>query len=638
MSPVLIKISPPGAWHAYAGRFIHIVWQQSLLDPCERPLIRFVGVTGVLSAQPMNAAYTGVGSWMGQVPATASGLEMELPPGSRVDAFRVLQIKPMSWLHMWWRGFINRPGTALFALSPALKRDFAFVAQILLIASASTPLSQYDQWLSRHHRDFDPGGLDRNDALHPETALLAFVLLKGSASAMRATLDSFRADPCPAVRLYVPAEMSGSSVDPRVETFTSLKAIEPSIRYIGHWHAGDIVVPGALTILADRVSRVDGVSILYCDEDEFDAAGRRVHPRLKPDWSPVTFAHMDLGRAVVFERTLFSKLSARDALKAIEMDDVRSLLFKESHHRVDHVRRRLCTRAFEHAQSRQAKAPSSIVPVNRAVQNASITIIIPTRDRIDLLRRCLESLPAGDERVEILVVDNDSSDPDTLDYLKRWGVRPRCRVLKAPGPFNYAEMMNRAAADCQSSLLLFLNNDVEVQSADFMDSMLVWTMREDVGAVGAKLTFPNGTLQHAGVVTGLGGYAGHIYRMEPGNAPGFLGELCYPREVSAVTGACLMIRRVVFEAVGGFDAEPYPVEFNDIDLCLRLRAEGLRIVWTPDAELMHFESASRERSAEPFRRYARERERYAEQWIEARREDPNFHPALSLQALAPALG
>ncbi len=638
MSPVLIKIDPPGASHAYAGRFIHIVWQQSLLDPCERPLIRFVGVTGVLSVQPMNAAYTSIGSWIGQVPETASGLEIELAPGSRVDAFKVLRMKPLSWLRMWWRGFTSRPGTAFFALSIALKRDFAFVAQVLLIASASTPLSQYDRWLSRRHRDFDPGGLDKSDAIHSDTPLLAFVLLKGSVNAMRATLDSFRADPCPAVRLYVPAGMSGFSVDPRVETFTSIEAIEPSIRYLGHWHAGDIVVPGALTILADRISRVDGVSIFYGDEDEFDAAGRRVNPKLKPDWSPVTFAHMDLGRAVVFERSMFSKLSARDALKAIEMDDVRSLLSAESHHQVLHTRRLLCTMAFEHAQSRRAKATSSVVPVKRPAQHASVTIIIPTRDRIDLLRRCLESLPKGDERVEILVVDNDSVNPATLDYLKRWVTRPRCRVIKAPGPFNYAEMMNRAAAECQSSLLLFLNNDVEVQSADFIEPMLVWAIREDVGAVGAKLTFPNGTLQHAGVVTGLGGYAGHIYRMEPGHAPGFLGELCHPREVSAVTGACLMIRREAFEAVGGFDAASYPVEFNDIDLCLRLRAEGLRTVWTPDAELMHFESASRERSAEPFRRYARERERYAEQWIEARRDDPNFHPALSLQALAPALG
>jgi GT2 family glycosyltransferase len=204
-------------------------------------------------------------------------------------------------------------------------------------------------------------------------------------------------------------------------------------------------------------------------------------------------------------------------------------------------------------------------------------------------------------------------------------------VVAAPGPFNFSTLCNRGAELAQGRVLVFLNNDTEAMRPDWLANLMSWALRPDVGAVGAKLLYPSGRLQHAGLVLGLGGYAAHIDIGREGAYKGYLDRLRVPHEVSAVTGACLAVEKSKFDAIGGFDAERFPVELGDIDLCLRLAQRGWKTVFTPDAVLKHHESATRGRS-NVAKRYAKERQHFRASWKDAVLDDPCFHPALSLTA------
>jgi GT2 family glycosyltransferase len=194
-------------------------------------------------------------------------------------------------------------------------------------------------------------------------------------------------------------------------------------------------------------------------------------------------------------------------------------------------------------------------------------------------------------------------------------------------------MVNAGVDAASGQVIVLLNNDVGVRQPGWLDAMVRQALRPEVGAVGAKLLFGDGKLQHVGVVVGLSGRAGHILRRRPAETPGRLGQLRVAHEVSAVTAACLAVSRDKYRAVGGFDAEAFPVDFNDVDFCLRLAAAGWKCVWTPEAELFHFESISRGPSVGAKReRFEREAARFTERWLPVIRHDPFYHPALSLTA------
>jgi len=253
-----------------------------------------------------------------------------------------------------------------------------------------------------------------------------------------------------------------------------------------------------------------------------------------------------------------------------------------------------------------------------------ISIIIPTRDRVELLKRCLESIEAKTtyRHFEIIVLDNQSEAPDTLTYLA--GL-PHM-VVPIRGPFNYSYLNNVGAAHARGEFLLFLNNDIEVITEEWLEALLEHAQRKEVGAVGAKLLYPNGTIQHAGVGLGHGGVAGHAFWYLPADDPGYFDLAQVVRNCSAVTGACMMMRTSVFAAVGGFD-ENIRVVFNDVDLCLRVREKGYLVVYTPYAVLYHLESATRN-SLHP----ATDEEYVRKRWgrvIAA--GDPYYNPHLSLE-------
>ena len=237
----------------------------------------------------------------------------------------------------------------------------------------------------------------------------------------------------------------------------------------------------------------------------------------------------------------------------------------------------------------------------RADPPPRVSIVIPIRDRPALLARCMEGLLHGTDypALDVLVADNGSEQPETAALLARLGADPRVTVLPVPGPFNYAHVNNVAVAATSGEVVLLLNNDVEVLDPGWLAEMVGLAMRPGVGAVGAKLLYPDGTIQHAGVVLGIGsfeggpGIAGHFGYGAGRTEPGYADQLLIARGVSAVTGACLAMRRSVWDGVGGLDAEAFAVALNDVDLCLRVRAAGLEVVWTPHAVLLHRESASR---------------------------------------------
>ena len=267
--------------------------------------------------------------------------------------------------------------------------------------------------------------------------------------------------------------------------------------------------------------------------------------------------------------------------------------------------------------------------------NPMVSIIIPNKDHTDDLELCLFSMSRKStyRNYEVLIVENNSEKEETFEYYKKLPERyPKVRVLTWEKEFNYSAINNFAAKEAQGEYLLFLNNDVEILTPDWIEEMLQNCQQENVAAVGVKLYYPDDTIQHAGVVLGLGGIAGHIMCCASREDPGYFGRMISVQEISAVTAACMMVKKSEFDSVKGFD-ETFQVAFNDIDLCMKFRAAGKKIVFTPYAELYHYESKSRglEDTPEKQFRFDKEVKRFQEKWAQQlEMGDPYYSPNLSV--------
>ena len=253
------------------------------------------------------------------------------------------------------------------------------------------------------------------------------------------------------------------------------------------------------------------------------------------------------------------------------------------------------------------------------------------RDRVDLLARCLASLTSKTSYApyEIVVVDNDSQSEEARAYFSQF----QHRLLRYSGPFNFSAINNFAVEQTESPWLLFLNNDTEIIDGEWLTLMAEHVQQPEVGAVGPKLLYPDDTVQHAGIVMGVGGIAEHAFRGLPADVPGVCRQLQTTRNYSAVTGACLLTRREVFDEVGGFDEEQLPVTFSDVDLCLKMRRVGYRVVYVPYAKLYHHESGTRRPAVEPL-----ETEVMRERWADVLERDPYYNPNLSRERADFSLG
>lgn len=406
----------------------------------------------------------------------------------------------------------------------------------------------------------------------------------------------------------------------------------------------DLVLPAGTRLSPDALHHLVGpfavdptTLAVYCDEDTIEAGGRRRAPLFHPAWNRALAEAGGLApTAVVLRRgALPADLAEADAA-------ARLLAVAEvgGGDRIAHVPRLLV--AHPAAVPRPKPTPRPAPRLADEVRPA-VSVVIPTRDRPDLLAACLDGLftkTAGVE-LEVIVVDNGSVMPATLDLFRRLESDPRVRRVVAPGPFDFPALNAAGIAVATSEYLLLLNDDVEAQESGWLRAMVAELADESVGAVGARLLFPDGSIQHAGITLGAGGVAGHAFafcRPEDGEDRGLLS---LRRDVSAVTAACLLTRRTTWDSIGGMDAGRLAVAFNDVDWCLKLRARGLRVVWTPAATLLHREQASRGRAetAETRARRAAEEAVMIDRWGEALTRDPFHSPALSLagETLLPAI-
>jgi GT2 family glycosyltransferase len=430
---------------------------------------------------------------------------------------------------------------------------------------------------------------------------------------------------------------------------------------------GAVLAEQALYEVAAALRARPNLDVIYADEDRLDASKRRHAPRFRPMWSPELLAtHNMLGQFCFYRLSLLRRVGGlrTEYGPAAGWDLALRTTAATMPDRIAHVPAVLCHGRDGHAPEQQEgyvehggravrdwltsegleaarlqPAPLSPeawhilypLPKNLPV----VSVIIPTRDRAELLRACCHGLLEGTDwpadRLEVLVVDNGSTDPETLALLRQLEMDPRVRVLPAPGPFNYPWLNNLAVRQARGGLLVLLNNDIEVLEPGWLREMAGLALVREVGMVGAKLLYPTGEgVQHAGVVFGPRAVR-HLLRFAPVDDPGYDGQLALTRALSAVTGACVVLRREVYEEVGGLD-EQMAVGFNDIDLCLRVQDAGYRVVWTPHAVLAHRESATRGMDLEESQRLRAEAEfqLMRHRWGATLEDDPYHNPNLML--------
>ena len=419
----------------------------------------------------------------------------------------------------------------------------------------------------------------------------------------------------------------------------------------------DVLTSDALAEIAMVAIEHPDVDVIYSDEDKLDESDRPFMPHFKPDWDPdLLLAYPYFGHVTVVRRELLVRIGGfRPEFDGSQDYDV-MLRSTELARRISHIPKVLYhwrvvagsaagdseAKPWAHLASRRVvedtvvrRGMDAVVEqgpfpgayhVRRAVKGSpTVSVIIPFRDQAGLTMSCLDSLEtsAGHDITEIVLVDNGSVEPETKALRKRLEHRPNIRIIDYPGQFNWAAINNAAASTCTSDMLLFLNNDIEATSEGWLSALVELGQRQDVGAVGARLIFPDGKLQHAGVVLGLCGIASHIFVGKPNGVPGYFSWDLVVREYSAVTAACMLVRREVFEEIDGFD-EAFAVGFNDVDFCIRLGQAGYRILYTPHAELIHYESVSRGLSG-----FYRDYQEFLLRWTGLlRQEDPFYNKNL----------
>lgn len=433
----------------------------------------------------------------------------------------------------------------------------------------------------------------------------------------------------------------------------------------------DLLPPHALYWVVEAINRHPDAALLYSDEDKMGAGGRRYDPHFKGDFNhELMLAQNMVSHLGVYRRDLMLELGGfRSEFDGAQDHDL-ALRFSAvvARNRIVHIPRILYhwrPIAGSTAASHRAKPgavdcgrravldhvartdpgttvePAPEAPWHQRVRHPLpavrpvVSIVICTRDHGHLVRTAVGSIVARSTygNYDITIVDNGSRDPDTLACLRRLDSQAGVTVIRDDSPFNYSRLNNAAVATTRGDVVCLLNDDIEVLTPDWLEELAGQAIRPDVGAVGARLWYPDGTLQHGGVIIGIGGVAGHAHPRLRRGRRGYFCRGVLQQEMSAVTGACLVIRRTVYDEVGGLD-ERLAVAFNDIDLCLRLRQAGYRNIWTPYAELVHHESASRgpEDNPEKIARFQRETAFMQARWGAVLEGDPYYNVNLSMSA------
>jgi GT2 family glycosyltransferase len=523
-----------------------------------------------------------------------------------------------------------------------------FLVKAPLVGAVTDRELQYRLWVERHRLRPDRAAAMsaalRDFRRTPVISLVA--LVDDSATAwLRRAIESVRAQIYPYWELCV---LDRGTAKPDVRKILDDAGIDVRIRvlrlphpvadpgsyaesaltgeFVGFLDHDDQLAPEALFEMARLLDADPDLDLLYADEDALEPDGRRVAPFFKPDWSPDLLLSMNyLANHFVIRRSLLEEVGGfRLGLDGAQRHDVLLRSTERARH-IAHLPQVLYHR--RHVSGEPAAAlPYPYEASREAIEDAVrrrgyearienvqpglyavrykltatplVSIIIPTRDHWPLVQQCLLSIEEKTSyaRYQIVVLDNDSSDAQAVRGLR--AVADKWRVLSYPGAFNFSAICNFGAAHADGDYLVFLNNDTQVVEPDWLTAMLEHAQRPEVGAVGARLHYPDGRIQHAGLVLGVGGVADHAFKGLPATTRSYFSFADVVRNVSAVTAACMMIGRRVFEEVGGFD-ERLQVALNDVDLCLRLRQRGYLIVYTPFALLYHHESGTRGRLHPP---------------------------------------
>ena len=462
--------------------------------------------------------------------------------------------------------------------------------------------------------------------------------------------------------------------------------LEVEADWVGLWEAGDKLAPHALYAFADKAERHPELRLIYSDEDSVDADDVHSSPFFKTDFNleMLRAAPYVVGGLLLLRRELFVELGGFDLeLEGVEAFDLTLRAWEKAGHAgIGHIADVLYHRHAEgghnrgsgeavaavHRESLQrhlaragvrARLEEGLLPGTFHVcylvsGDPLVSILIPTKNQLELLKRCLTSLidTTGWSNCEILVLDNGSDAADAVAYLEELRAlnSPGLRVLDCPGPFNFSAMNNRGAQEARGEYLVLLNNDTAVLHEDWLTEMLGLAQQVDVGAVGAKLLFPDGRVQHAGVILGMNySPADHPFINAAGADPGYFGRASLTQEYSAVTAACMLVKRALYLELGGLDERRFQVSFNDVDFCQRLRHKGYRNVFTPHARLLHEGSVSQQGRIEAraqeakAARFVAEQDHFYDAWRQEVAFDPAYNRNLSthgrdfLIEIAPAL-
>ncbi|WP_216697873.1 glycosyltransferase [Methylocystis sp. MJC1] len=617
---------------SFLGRFLYLRYSADIYEPPVRPVLRFWLGEGNYRDQILPAPYDGVGVWLGRIPSDIK--DVWISPTNREGKFdfEILEVRRPTVVELLRRGR-HSPKRVFFAASAGMVGLEEEAGLNWRWALGCQPLADYENW-RRQRQDTS----NRHAQRLGELTFSVYLDVSGaSGSSIDKSCESIERQSYANWR----AIFHGGPLDPLAErtlaswlgrsSFTLMQGDcppDPS-HYLAALHAGDTLADNALETYAEHLVRHPDESIVYADE-----FGPK--PVFKPGWSPTLQAFAPyIGRSAFFAGSIASRSDSCRISEGVEAI-LHSALDTKSQ-KIGSIKRPL----FQLSESAGQRLPRRKAPeaIYRG-QSLRVGVVIPTRDRADLLQVCLESLfgTTTYPNYKVLIVDNDSRDARTHDLMARMTVaEPRLAILKQPGEFNFSALSNAGANAVESDFLLFLNNDTRIVTPDWIERLLYFASQQDIGAVGAKLLYPNQRVQHVGVLLGMGGVAGHYGAGLPADAPGWLRRNLVPHEVSAVTGACLIVERHKFEAVGGFDAVNLPVDLNDIDLCLRLGERGWRTICNAETTLIHHQSASRGGGLRLQKVYAKERRFFTERWRFVIRDDPYFHPALSLYAAEAAL-
>ena len=441
--------------------------------------------------------------------------------------------------------------------------------------------------------------------------------------------------------------------------------------YVALLDHDDELARHSLHLVAEAINRNPSAQILYSDEDKIDAQGNRAYPHFKPDWNPDFFFSQNyVSHLGVYRRELLQRIGGfRIGVEGSQDQDlmlrclphvnpagivhIPKVLY---HWRIVQGSTALACGEKDYTTGAGIKALQDFfsaqgledVKVEKGPglntyrirypvpqPEPLVSLLIPTRDKLELLEPCIRSIldKTTYRNYEIIILDNESTEPATLEFFKHiQAVDSRVRVLPYHQPFNYSALNNYGVQQARGELIGLVNNDIEVISPEWLTEMVSHALRPEIGCVGAKLYYEDETIQHAGVIVGLGGVAGHSHKFFPRQSPGYFYRLKCVQNLSAVTAACLVVRKSVYEQVGGLEEDGLRIAFNDVDFCLKVREAGYRNLWTPYAELFHYESKSRgeEDTPEKVKRFHKEIEFVKTKWGELLRRDPCYSPNLTL--------